>query len=51
MTIEKFIKQLEQLDEKLLEGLDDWQDLTDYAREQAHFCIEGAIQHLKENEE
>lgn len=51
MTINELIKELERLDEKLLDGLDDWQDLTDYAKEHAHYAIEDAIQHLKENDD
>ncbi len=51
MTINEFIKELGQLDEKLLDGLDDWQNLTDYAKEHAHYAIENAIQFLKENDD
>ena len=47
MTIRELIKRLEDLDELMLTevGL----ELTDYAREHAHFALWDAIEHLKEN--
>lgn len=49
MTIREMIKKLEDLDELMLTeiGL----ELTDKARERAHFAIWGAIEYLEENEE
>lgn len=49
MTIKEMIKKLEDLDDLLLTkiGL----ELTDYAREHAHICIQSAIDHLQENYE
>ena len=46
----EIIKRLEELDRLLLEEIEA-EELTDYAREQAHYGIEDAIDILKENEE
>lgn len=49
MTRFDLIKKLEEIDRQLLEEID--LETTDYAREHAHYSIEGAIDFLKENEE
>jgi hypothetical protein len=49
MTRGEFIKQIEELDKILLEEVD--LELTDYAREQAHYGLEDVINKIKENEE
>ena len=50
MTREEIIKELERV-ARLLQEEVKTNELTDYAREQAYFCIMGAIQHMEENEE
>lgn len=49
MTREEFIKKLEELDSLLLEDVD--LELTDYAREQAHYGLEDVVDIINENEE
>jgi hypothetical protein len=49
MTIKQFIKKLEESAETLLTEVGT--ELTDYAREKSYYCILGAIDYLKENEE
>lgn len=50
MTRNEFLKYLDEARRLLIEemGAD---ELTDYAREEACYCIDGAIQFVKENEE
>ena len=50
MTRSEFIKKVEELDRLLLEDVDR-EELTDYAREQAHIGLEDVIEKIKENEE
>ena len=50
MTRDEFIKRLEELDRLLLEEVET-EELTDYARGQAHFEIEDVINKIKENED
>ena len=49
MTREEFITEIKNLKTKIAEDALD--DITDYAREQTYYCLEGAIQFLEENEE
>ena len=49
MTREEFIKRIKELDAILLEEVD--LELTDYAREQAHYGLEDVENIIKENEE
>ena len=46
----EFIKKLEELDRVLLEEMP-VEEITDYAREQAHYNLENLIDIIKENEE
>ena len=48
MTRNEFIKHLEETYRLLQEEVEI--DVTDYARFEACCCIDGAIQHIKENE-
>ena len=50
MTRTEFIKKAKELDRILIEemGVD---EITDYAREHAHYVIEDLIKIIKENEE
>jgi len=50
MTRDKFIRKLLELDRVLLEDMP-IEELTDYAREQAHYNLENLIDIIKENEE
>lgn len=50
MTREEFIKRLEELNRLLLEEVET-DELTDYARAQAHYGIDDVIDIIKENEE
>ena len=50
MKRDDVIKSLEELDRLLVEAVDNG-ELTDYAREHCHYCIEDAIAILRENEE
>lgn len=50
MNRNEFIKRLEEIDRVLLEEMP-VEDITDYAREQAHYNIENLIDIIKENEE
>lgn len=49
MTRHEAIKKIEEIQRLLQEEVD--LELTDYAREQAYFCLVGAVQYLEENEE
>lgn len=50
MSRDEFIKKLEELDRILLEEMP-IEEITDYAREQAHYNLESLIDIVKENEE
>lgn len=50
MSRDEFIKRLEELDRVLIEGMP-VEEITDYAREQAHYNLESLIDIIKENEE
>lgn len=50
MNRSEFINKLEELDRILLEKID-VEELTDYAREQAHYKLENLIDIINENEE
>ncbi len=50
MTRKEFIKKVEELDALLLEEVET-EELTDYAREQAHLRLESVIDIIEENEE
>ena len=49
MSRDEFIKRLEDLDRVLLEEMP-VEEITDYAREQAHYNLESLIDIIKENE-
>lgn len=50
MSRDELIKKLEELDRVLLEEMP-VEEITDYAREQAHYNLENLIDIIKENEE
>ena len=50
MSRDEFIKKLEELDRVMLEEMS-VDEITDYAREQAHYNLENLIDIIKENEE
>lgn len=50
MTREEILKYLEEAKRLVAEEVDT-DELTDYAREKAYYCIDGAIDYIKENEE
>lgn len=50
MTRQEAIKKIEEI-QRLLQEEVETDELTDYAREQAYFCLVGAVQYLEENEE
>ena len=50
MSRDELIKKLEELDRGLLEEMS-VEEITDYAREQAHYNLENLIDIIKENEE
>ena len=50
MGRDEFIKKLEELDRVLLEEMP-VEEITDHAREQAHYNLENLIDIIKENEE
>lgn len=50
MSRDELIKKLEELDRVLLEEMP-VEEITDHAREQAHYNLENLIDIIKENEE
>ena len=50
MTREEILKYLEEA-YRLLQEEVETEELTDNAREQACYCIDGAMQYIRENEE
>lgn len=48
MKKNQLVKKLDELARVIIEDINE-DELTDYAREQACWCIVGAIQHIKDN--
>ena len=50
MTRNELIKHLEEVKRLLVEEIE-LEELTDFAREKAYYCVDSALQIVKENEE